>query len=148
MRMTARHFPERDRGIDRSGCAMGLSTEERHSYLRAALSKLDQAALATVDASPGPWWGFNGVNTLVLSADRVWLAASRLTRPPALLDFELADVEVVDSRERRAIARRGGGRVTVFRLRLGKQVHRFAAEDSGTASRFLDSLGERLAASA
>jgi hypothetical protein len=131
-----------------SGCAMGLTTTERHNHLHSEMKKLDQSPLAMVDASPGPWWGFNGVDTLALTQGQVWLSASRLARPPRLVGFDLAEVEVVESRKRRPIALPRARPVTVFRLRLGSRVRRFAAEDSEAATRFLSSLRERLAASA
>src|SRR5665213_282271 len=35
------------------------------------------AATAVADFSPGPWWGFNGVRTLVLTADSLHVLQKR-----------------------------------------------------------------------
>jgi hypothetical protein len=36
----------------------------------------DEIVVAEADGSPGPWWGFNGVNTLMATDSALWIATS------------------------------------------------------------------------
>jgi hypothetical protein len=71
-------------------------TEQEISKQRDLIA--DYAAATTVaDFSPGPWWGFNGVRTLVLTADslhvlqkRPFSRSMRLRRSIALASIEQA----------------------------------------------------------
>jgi hypothetical protein len=126
---------------------MGLTTAERHRHLDVELSSRGEAIVDRLDASPGPWWGFNGVETLAVTQTRLWLARSRLVRPPVLTGVQLADVTVLGVRERRPIAGRQRGPVALIRLRLRGHERRFAAQDSAGASRFLTALRDQLESS-
>ncbi len=44
----------------------------------ASIAGTDEPILAVADFSPGPWWGFNGVHTLVLTAERIHVVQRRV----------------------------------------------------------------------
>jgi hypothetical protein len=123
---------------------MGLSTAERHSYVEAELSSVGQTILGQLDASPGPWWGFNGVNTLVVTQNRLWEVRSRLFDQPVMRGVNLTEVDLVSVRQRRPMAVGKRGPVTLIRLRRGGRNRRFAAEDTVAASRFVSALRQQL----
>ena len=47
-----------------------LYTDEEVAELRRAI-RVDAPMLAVADFSPGRWWGFNGIQTLVLTDDHL-----------------------------------------------------------------------------
>lgn len=88
---------------------------------------LDQSEelVAHCDFSPGPWWGFNGVRTLLLT-DRRLIAVPRpdwRRQPPS---YDLTGIEEVSWRRRRAVV--GSGHVVALRLHLDSRAKRFTSK--------------------
>jgi hypothetical protein len=88
-----------------TGSEEGNRLPERH-YNDADLAVLRSATggaapvLAVADFSPGPWWGFNGVQRLVLTADRLFVVQSgyALTRGRLRRSFPIAEVQTANWR--------------------------------------------------
>lgn len=71
----------------------------------------DEKPLASIHASAGPWWGFNGVRTLFVTEAALYIARNRVSwvtrRPPAVQRVSRRDVQLVeaDVKPRHAVVR-------------------------------------------
>jgi hypothetical protein len=70
----------------------------------------DASVLAVADFSPGPWWGFNGVQTLVLTEGQLFvvqrglaLTSGRLRRSLPTSDIQKLDWRIGRHRRREAV---------------------------------------------
>jgi hypothetical protein len=70
----------------------------------------DASVLAVADFSPGPWWGFNGVQTLVLTESQLFvvqrglaLTSGRLRRSLPTCDIQQFDWRIGRHRRREAV---------------------------------------------
>jgi hypothetical protein len=74
-------------------------TEAETANLHNAIGD-DAPVLAVADFSPGPWWGFNGVQTLVLTEDQLFVVQCgfALTRGRLRRSFSMSDIQQLDWR--------------------------------------------------
>lgn len=61
----------------------------------------DEKPLASIDASVGPWWGFNGIKTLSVTEAALYIASNRVSwftkRPPAVQRVSRQEVQLVEA---------------------------------------------------
>ncbi|MDQ6949974.1 MAG: hypothetical protein M3256_27955 [Actinomycetota bacterium] len=102
----------------------------------------DAPVLAVADFSPGPWWGFNGIQTLVLTADQVSLVPGGLALTSGRLRRRLSTSEIQSFDWR--MGRHGRREAVHMTLKVGRRrrhytsKYRQGAELAQQLSRLLD----------
>jgi len=96
------------------------------------------------DFSPGPWWGFNGIRTLLLTSERLVVVSQSsmgIRRPPS---FRLDEVDCVRWRRRRAWSIALGAVAVVLKVHLSNRARTFASKYE-FAEEFSESLAHAVA---
>jgi hypothetical protein len=99
------------------------SSLQKRSYTDEEIAELSRATggdapmLALADFSPGPWWGFNGIQALVLTADQLHVVPQglALTRGRLRRSLLTADIQSVNWRT----GQRFGLEVILMTLTMG-----------------------------
>jgi hypothetical protein len=85
---------------------------------------LTEEVVAKCSFSPGPWWGFNGIQTLVLTSTKlvvfqggVAFTADKDMRKTARNDIPLSTITKLTQRRRRGLF--GFGNALTFRITMG-----------------------------
>jgi len=101
----------------------GYTTDEL-SELRHA-TRDDARVLAVAEFSPGPWWGFNGIQALILTADQLHVVPQgvALTRGRLRRSLPRAAIHTVTSRTRR----RFGLNIVQMTLGIGRRRRRYTS---------------------
>lgn len=111
----------------------------RRLELRRRMIEMNETPLSQLEASPGPWVGFNGVWTLASTPEALWLVRSRLLRRPAVIRVSRTALGRAASRDRRAMAL-GGGRVAIIKLEIKSRTRLFATKNLHEATRLVETL--------
>lgn len=93
--------------------------------------RLGMVPLSILRASPGPWWGFNGIDTLAVVTNGVWRFHRTFTIVPWVkkykgMLFRRGQVQVI-SRKRNTLRLLLGGRKRLFTAKNGDRVDSFIA---------------------
>lgn len=98
----------------------------RESRLRAArLAMKDEKPRACIDASVGPWWGFNGVKTLVVTDAALYIVSTRVSR----FTTRLPAVQRVTRREVRRVEVGAHPKHALVRITTQKREFTLRAEE-------------------
>ncbi len=97
-------------------------------------------ALATLRASPGPSWGWNGVHTLVATPWAIWFIQAGARDTSRLSLILRTDVTSVESEQRGGLL--GTDRVTTIRLVGSRSRKNYTTKYNDEALRFVRTLDE------
>jgi hypothetical protein len=106
-----------------------LSARE-HAELMGVIGTGDEVT-ASCEFSPGPWWGFNGIKTLVVTRRKLLIlqsgfafTARRDLRKTAKKNIDLISIEGISSNRRHTFL----GEVIVLHIRTNRKRHTFTTK--------------------
>jgi hypothetical protein len=125
---------------ERLGATM-QSHDQRASRVRDAIAASGERLIEEADFSPGPWWGFNGVDALAVTEQSLWIARERFGPFGAvnIKRIPRGDMRNVKVQTRRALV---PGRPSVAMLTFAdrQRKYRFTSKSARDADAVLDAL--------
>ncbi len=120
---------------------MASQRQARIAALNGLIRDAEESIICAADFSPGPWWGFNGVDTLAVTEGYLWIARIPFSWPfhPGRVHVSPKPREAI--RDVRVTRRRalipGAAEVATFRFTEDHRTHIFTAKAITEAERLV-----------